>query len=646
MRSIKGLVVLAGMLISVGLIAQNFTYTPSKPKAGEKVVFTYNPKGSVLPGKTSPQFALYHFNFLDNKNGVIELTTTLQKNKTYTGHFVVPQTAKQLAFLVKEDAFIDNNKKNGFLISVCDEKGNPVVGAGHALTNVYDGIGDYYLGIEPNTNKALELMNKEWNDFPQSHYQLYKQYLNINYRANKKEAGPIVESLVTEILNNPAAVEDDYMTLSSYASGVKLTALSDQISVKMKTKYPDGAWKFNTEMRALNSITDLDKRTETIDALIAKYPAKTVNQKAEYNRLYQSIAQIYANGKSPIQMDKLLQYSAKLTPASRASLFNNIAWGWAYTKDTMYSQAEQLSKKTIDWAKRELSNPAEIKPDFFTNAMWDENRKSTYAMYTDTYAYILFKLKNYPTALVYAKDGCIINKWANSEYNDRYASIAEKVLSSSAIISDLSPLVEKNAAGSKTKEVLKNALIKELGSASAAIEKLNILANAGAIKAKEALVKKIIDEPSVDFKLKNLDGQDVQLASLRGKVVVIDFWATWCGPCIASFPGMQKALDKYKNDPNVAFLFVDTWENQDTMEKRTKEVSDFISKNKYSFNVLYDEKDSSEAYKVVTAYKVDGIPTKFIIGKDGKIKFKSVGGDSNADKLVAELSAMIEMAGN
>ncbi|OYW81112.1 MAG: hypothetical protein B7Z27_02565, partial [Sphingobacteriia bacterium 32-37-4] len=59
----------------------------------------------------------------------------------------------------------------------------------------------------------------------------------------------------------------------------------------------------------------------------------------------------------------------------------------------------------------------------------------------------------------------------------------------------------------------------------------------------------------------------------------------------------------------------------------------------------YDEKDASDAFKVVTSYKVNGIPTKFILDKTGKIRFKSVGGDSNVDKLVNEISTMIELAG-
>lgn len=645
MNSIKGLFLFTGLLLSASLIAQSFSYQPTKPKAGDKVVFTYNPKGSVLPGKVTPKFALYHFNFIDNKNGVIEFSPSVQKNQTYTGTFVVPSDAKLLAFLVKEDDIIDNNKKNGFLIPIHDEKRNRVLGAGHALTSVYAGLGEYYLGIEPNTDKALEVMNQEWKDFPESHYQLYQQYLSINYQANRKAVNAIIEELSKEILTHPNVKEDDYMMLSAYAGGVKMTEKSGQISTEMRAKYPDGNWKKNNEMRGLYAISDLDKRIEAIDAMIKKYPAKTPNDKAEFSRLYQMVAQNYANNKGNFSIDKLLNYASKLTPADQAALYNNLAWDWAYKKDTMYSQAEQLSKQATTWAKQQISNPTEPKPDFYTTDLWEKTRKSTFGMYTDTYAYILFKLRDYTTALAYAKEGCELTNWTNNEYNDRYAEIAEKVLTNPELVSKLSPLVEKNTAGSKTKAVLKNALIKTLGSETAANEKLNTLANAASIKAREALVKKMIEEPSVDFKLKNLEGKEVQLASLKGKVVVIDFWATWCGPCIASFPGMQKALDKYKNDPNVAFLFVDTWENQETMDKRTKEVSEFIAKNKYSFNVLYDEKDASDAYKVVTSYKVDGIPTKFILDKNGKIRFKSVGGDSNVDKLVNDLSAMIELAG-
>jgi thiol-disulfide isomerase/thioredoxin len=116
----------------------------------------------------------------------------------------------------------------------------------------------------------------------------------------------------------------------------------------------------------------------------------------------------------------------------------------------------------------------------------------------------------------------------------------------------------------------------------------------------------------------------------------VDFWATWCGPCKASFPGMQKMVSKYKDDPNVKFVFIDTWEKGDEKQKNAAE---FIANNKYSFHVLMDNDD-----KVVAEFKVEGIPTKFVIDKNGMVRFKAVGFDGSDDKLMTELTAMIEMA--
>jgi thiol-disulfide isomerase/thioredoxin len=127
------------------------------------------------------------------------------------------------------------------------------------------------------------------------------------------------------------------------------------------------------------------------------------------------------------------------------------------------------------------------------------------------------------------------------------------------------------------------------------------------------------------------------LDDLKGKVVVVDFWATWCGPCKASFPAMQQALNQYKDDPDVKFVFVDSWESKKP-EEMQKNAEEFIQKNKYTFNVLLDTDD-----KVIGSYAVEGIPTKFVIDPSSNIRFKAVGYDGSADKLVDELSAMIDV---
>lgn len=155
----------------------------------------------------------------------------------------------------------------------------------------------------------------------------------------------------------------------------------------------------------------------------------------------------------------------------------------------------------------------------------------------------------------------------------------------------------------------------------------------------ERLKASMIKSEAPKFRLRNMQGEFVSLDDMRGKIVVLDFWATWCGPCIVSFPGMQMAVNKYENDPEVEFLFIDTWQNEENYEEL---VTNFIAENQYTFHVLYDEMvDRDNA--TVTAYGVRGIPTKVFIDKDGYIRFQSAGGSADATNVWTEVVAKVEL---
>jgi thiol-disulfide isomerase/thioredoxin len=125
---------------------------------------------------------------------------------------------------------------------------------------------------------------------------------------------------------------------------------------------------------------------------------------------------------------------------------------------------------------------------------------------------------------------------------------------------------------------------------------------------------------------------------------VLDFWATWCGPCKRSFPAMKKAIEKFKDTPDVKFLFIHTWERIDA-NLATADAKKYVEENQYPFQVLMDLKDpETGTNKVIESYKVSAIPTKFVIDKDGNIRFKFTGAAPGEDAAVEEVAAMIEMA--
>ncbi|MDX1905203.1 MAG: TlpA disulfide reductase family protein [Thermonemataceae bacterium] len=155
-------------------------------------------------------------------------------------------------------------------------------------------------------------------------------------------------------------------------------------------------------------------------------------------------------------------------------------------------------------------------------------------------------------------------------------------------------------------------------------------------EVKKKMKDKMISADAPDFTLKDLDGNAVSLSDLKGKVVVLDFWATWCSPCVQSFPGVRKTVDKYKKDANVVFLFIATAEEPNNREERLKK---FLTKKKYDFRVLVDENDQT-----AQKFSVDGIPMKFVINPAGKVCFVSSGYNGSTDGTATELEAMVELA--
>jgi thiol-disulfide isomerase/thioredoxin len=150
--------------------------------------------------------------------------------------------------------------------------------------------------------------------------------------------------------------------------------------------------------------------------------------------------------------------------------------------------------------------------------------------------------------------------------------------------------------------------------------------------------------PAPAFIMKDLTGKNVSLADYKGKVLVLDFWATWCGPCHETLPFVLETMKHYKDDANVRFLFVNTRERSTNSRDL---VSKYITRNQYDFTVVLDELNADGKQELFyRAFHVAGLPTRMVIDGNGIVRFESIGyptGKTN-EELSAILSGMIDAA--
>ncbi len=138
-----------------------------------------------------------------------------------------------------------------------------------------------------------------------------------------------------------------------------------------------------------------------------------------------------------------------------------------------------------------------------------------------------------------------------------------------------------------------------------------------------------VGKPFPDFAEKDLEGEDLSLAKYKGKVVLVDFWATWCGPCVAELPHVLEAYKKY-HDKGFEIVGI-------SLDSDKQKLTSFIKQKEMPWKQYFDGKGWQN--KLAQEYGINSIPATYLLDKDGKIIARNLRGEALKEEVAKALGA-------
>jgi thiol-disulfide isomerase/thioredoxin len=597
---------------------------PVQPHPGDRLSVTYDPKGTPLADAATIKG--YAYLYEGSKFKAYDLPLT-REGAVLKGALLTEKATDGVVFAFRSGELTDDNAKQGYFTYLYDAQGQPVAGARGGLATMYTRWGDWVAGVEPNPAKAFELLKAENAAYPGSETVFLTTYLHL-LAGQDKEKGPELALAKLDALAARKNLTVEELEALYYGYGrLKQEEKANTYRALVLQRAPKGDLAEQEHFMKIYGEKDPGKKGALLKPFEKDFPR---SGRLEY--LYSSTAGTYVDGQDIAGLRKFLEGQGTRMPAG---VYNNIARK-LYEADKELPLAESLARQAVTKARAELAQPSGEQPDHSTAEQWQQQRGFALAAFLDTYGSVLDKQGKAQEAHTALQEAVALQKSADAEVNERFVALLVKTKRYREALAAGDKMIPEGKGTRKMKEDLRRAYIAANGNEKGYDRYLAALEAPAREKMKKELTRKMISEPAPAFRLQDLNGNTISSEALKGKTVVVDFWATWCGPCVASMPAMQQAAARYKDDPTVQFLFLNSWQREDD---KLKLVRDFLAKKKYDFTVPMDVDN-----KVIGAYKVDGIPTKFVIDPQGNIRFKSVGFEGGPDALVEELTLMIDLA--
>ncbi|HTY35896.1 MAG TPA: redoxin domain-containing protein [Bacteroidota bacterium] len=614
-------------LLPVAAQEQVATISPAKPKIGDELVLTYNAgaKNAILRDAKEISAEVLMMKPSGEMPQLVEMQMKHEGSVWKSAFKLTEQKARVLLVRFTSGDLKDDNSEHSWVTMVYGADGNALENAHGTMASLYRS-GSF---IDFKTTKDAELMKKE--------YALEKELYPKNYAAYFAPWSMMLRESPNDETKAKIKTELDALYAKAGSNGdvlAQIVTMYQQIGQKDRAEelqkaelaaHPKGKLAENTRLNEVFAEKDAVKRASLMEKFLADFPPEAKN-KENYESYLTSFKM------SAALSQKKYDEAAKVVesmPKKDGGMYNSLAW-------PLIEKGEQLEVATA-WAKKGvdlLRNPdPSSKPPYYSTKQWKKSNETMLGMVLDTYGYGLLQLGRAAEAVPVMKEAADLTKGDDTSVNQRLVEAYLKNGDNDKAMAAAADFVQKGKSNDKIVEAYKAAYIKVKGSDKGFEEMMAQAKQSGKDELRKELAKNRVNKPAIDFALKSIDGKIVKLADLRGKVVVLDFWATWCGPCKASFPYLQQVYNKYKDNPKIMILALNTWENVSGKEREDL-VKKFMADNKYTFPVLYDE-------GFVEKYGVEGIPTKFVIDKKGMIQFKTIG--FTGDKMVDEMITQFEM---